>query len=134
MSTQTPVVLAWNLLRYSYGAVLLLAGLDKVFATNLIVDWAQYISSQAMSMLPSVSAFLFFIGVVEVVVAVLMLTKFQRLAGYLSVAWLLIISLNLVILGTLDIAIRDVLLAVGALVLVLLTDTARETSRPAHAA
>lgn len=107
-----------NLLRYSYGAVILLVGLDKLFGTDLIVSWPQYISPLALSLLPvSVSVFLIIVGIIEIAVAVLMLTKWPRLAAYLSAAWLVLIALNLLAGGYVDIAARDLLLAVGALAL-----------------
>ncbi len=122
MSPQKRVALSWNLLRYSYGAVILLAGLDKLLATNFIVDWQSYISPFVAGLLPvSTGVFLGAMGVIEIAVAILMLTKWPRIAGYLSVAWLLLISVNLVLMGHLDIAIRDILLAVGAFVLTELT-------------
>lgn len=126
MTTDSRVLFSWNTLRFSYGAVLLLAGLDKIFATNVIAAWSSYISPQVMNVLPSVGAFLFSMGVVEVAVGLMLLTKFQRVAAYLSIAWLLLISINLILLGMLDIAIRDILLAVGALVLAHLTVAVRE--------
>jgi hypothetical protein len=60
-------------------------------------------------------------GVVEIAVAVLLATKWPRIGGYLSIAWLVLIAINLLMLGYVDIAIRDVLLAVGALALAELT-------------
>lgn len=123
MNAQKKVLFAWNLLRYSYGLVVLLAGLDKVFGTNLIVNWPKYVSPLAESLLPfSVGTFLVIIGLVEVVVAILLLTKFQRLGAYLATGWLVLIAINLLLLGYVDIAIRDVLLAVGAFALATLTD------------
>lgn len=125
---------SWNILRYSYGVVLLLAGLDKVFATNIIVVWSEYISPFVLNLLPvSVPAFLIAIGLVEVVVVVMLLTKYPRIAGYLSIAWLLLISVNLVLGGYLDIAIRDILLAVGAYVMAELTIVVEAQSSPATA-
>jgi hypothetical protein len=116
------VVLAWNLLRYAYGAVLVLAGLDKLLGTNLIVYWPKYISPMVEGLLPvSTGVFLGAMGVVEIAVAVLLVTKWPRVGGYLSVAWLVLIAGNLLILGYVDIAVRDVLLAVGALALAELT-------------
>lgn len=109
------VVFAWNLMRYAYGAVLVLAGLDKILGTNLIVYWPKYISPFVAGLLPvSAHVFLIAMGVVEIAVAVMLVTKWPRLGGYLSVAWLVIIAVNLVMLGYIDIAVRDVLLAVGA--------------------
>jgi hypothetical protein len=122
MSPNNRVVLSWRLLRYSYGAVILLAGLDKLFATNLIAEWPTYISPFVSGLLPvSTGVFLATMGVIEIAVAILMLTSWPRIAGYLSVAWLLLISVNLLMLGYVDIAIRDILLAVGAVALAELT-------------
>ena len=126
MNLDSRVTLSWNLLRYSFGAVILLAGLDKVFGTNLITTWAMYISPTVLGLLPvSVSLFLIIIGVIEVVVAVMMLTRFTRLAAYLSVAWLLLISVNLFLGGYVDIAIRDILLAIAAYVMAELTSVVK---------
>lgn len=113
---------AWNMLRYAYGAVLLLAGLDKLLGTDLIVYWPKYISPLVGTHLPvSVGMFLGFMGVVEIAVAILLVTKWPRIGGYLSVVWLVIIAVNLLMLGYTDVAIRDVLLAVGAVALAELT-------------
>ncbi|MDB5259849.1 MAG: hypothetical protein JWN37_80 [Candidatus Nomurabacteria bacterium] len=127
MNGKKEVLFSWNLLKWAYGLVVLLAGLDKIFGTNLIVSWPKYVSPLAESMLPfSVGTFLVIIGIVEVVVALLILTKFQKIGAYLATAWLLIIAINLLMLGYIDIAIRDVLLAVGAVVLATLTDGLKE--------
>ena len=118
----TRALLSMNLLRYSYGIVLLVIGLDKIFGTEFIVHWPQYISSFALTLLPvPVSGFLVAIGVVEVVVAVMMLTKWPRIAAYLSIAWLVLIAINLLVAGYIDVAARDLLLAIGAFVLAELT-------------
>lgn len=105
----------WRLLRYSFGAVIFLAGLDKVLGTNFIVNWAGYVSQEAVAVIgrANVPEFLLFVGMIEVIVAVLMLTYWPRLAGYLAAVWLVIISLNLFMLGAVDIALCDLLLAVG---------------------
>jgi hypothetical protein len=112
----THVVRAWKLMRYSYGLVVLLAGLDKVLGTDLIVAWPKYISPFVGNMLPvSVHTFLVVIGIIEIIVAILIFTRWTVLASYISAAWLVLISINLLMIGGyLDIAIRDILLAVGA--------------------
>jgi hypothetical protein len=121
------VVFSWNLLRFAYGAVLLLAGLDKLIGTNLIVYWPKYISPLLASYLPvSTGVFLGAMGVVEIAVAILLVTKWPRIGGYLSVAWLVLIAVNLLMLGYVDIAVRDVLLAVGAAALAELTVAVEE--------
>lgn len=122
MNPDARIKLSWSLLRYAYGIVILLVGLDKIFGTDFIVQWPKYISPFALSILPvSVPAFLLVIGVIEVAVAVMMLTRFPRIAGYLSIAWLLIIAVNLLLGGFIDIAVRDILLAIGAYVSVQLS-------------
>jgi hypothetical protein len=127
MNSNARISFSWNLLRYAYGLVVLLAGLDKLLGTNIIVMWPKYISPFVAGLLPvSTGAFLAAMGVVEVVVAILLLTKWPRIGAYLTTVWLLIISVNLVLLGALDIAIRDILLAVGAVVLAQLTGAVEE--------
>lgn len=110
--------IAGTALKYSYGIVILLAGLDKMLGTNLIVSWPKYVSAFVEGMLPvSVGSFIVIIGIIEVAVALMMLTKYTRLAAYISIAWLLLISINLLMGGYVDVAIRDILLAVGAFAL-----------------
>lgn len=127
MTTNERVQFSFNLLRYTYGAVILLAGLDKLFGTDLIVSWAMYVSPFVEGLLPfSTGVFLIGMGIIEVAVAIMLLTKFTRIGAYLSAAWLLLISVDLVMLGFLDIAIRDIMLAVGAIVLAQLSQTVEE--------
>ncbi len=116
-------------MRFAYGIVLILVGLDK-FGTNLIAHWAGYISPPVMAVVQTlpggVAAFLAFMGVVEVVVGILFFTRrFTHIAGYLSVAWLVLISINLLMLDLRDIAARDLLLAVGAYAIAELTRAQR---------
>ena len=103
-------------LRLTYGLVPLLAGLDKFF--NLLADWPSYLSPRVASMLPvSVPTFMHVVGVVEMAVGLLVLTRFPRLGAYLAMGWLVLIAGNLLIAGHFDIAVRDVALAVGAFTL-----------------
>lgn len=132
MDALSRIQFSWSLLRYSYGAVILLAGLDKIFATDLIVNWAKYISPFVAGLLPiSIPAFLVIMGIIEVVVAIMLLTKWPRLSGYIVIAWLLLISVNLLIGGFVDVAIRDILLAIGAYVLTELTIAEEQLKRNA---
>lgn len=100
-------------LRWTYGLVPLLAGLDKFF--NLLADWSSYLSPAVASLLPvSSTTFLYFVGVVEMAVGVMVLTRWMKYGAYLAAAWLTAIAANLVVLGSLDIAVRDLAMAVGA--------------------
>jgi uncharacterized membrane protein YphA (DoxX/SURF4 family) len=114
---------ARSILTYAYGATLLLIGLDKVFQTNLIVDWQKYVGPLAQSMLPvDILTFTMILGIAEIVLgAVFLFTRFTRIAAYIMIAVLALIVVNLLSMGLYDIAARDVLIALGAFVLVLLS-------------
>jgi len=127
MTATTRITFSWNLLRYAYGAVIVLAGLDKLLGTDLIVAWPKYIAPFVAGLLPvSTGVFLGAMGVIEIVVGLMLLTKWPRLGAYLATAWLLLISVDLLMLSYRDIAIRDILLAVGAVVLAQLTSAVEE--------
>jgi uncharacterized membrane protein YphA (DoxX/SURF4 family) len=137
----TRVNQAWWVLRLTFGVIPIAAGLDKFF--NLLTHWEQYMSPLALRLLPiSASAFLHIVGIVEIAVGVLVLTRWTRIGAYAASAWLLLIALNLLIGGHyLDVAARDVALSVGAFALARLEEaraqapavTARGlTGTPAH--
>ena len=107
---------SWWALRLTFGVIPLVAGLDKF--TNLLTDWQQYLSPLAEKMLPvSGATFMMVVGVVEIAAGALVLVK-PRLGAYVVSAWLVLIALNLLTSGRfLDIAARDLALAVGAFVL-----------------
>lgn len=120
----------WNLLRYAYAIVLALVGFDKIFGTNLIVNWSQYLNPIVSNIIP-VGTFFIIVGIVEVAVAVLLVTRYTELGAYLSFVWLVLISLNLLSVGHVDVAARDLLLAVGALALAWLTSIVKSQASPA---
>jgi uncharacterized membrane protein YphA (DoxX/SURF4 family) len=100
-------------LRLAYGLVPLLAGLDKY--TNILADWQRYVSPIARSMVPmNVETFLHIIGIIEIVVGLAVLLGLTRLGALIVVVWLAGISLNLLLAGYFDIAVRDLVMAVGA--------------------
>lgn len=105
-------------LRLAYGLVPLLAGLDKY--TNILADWERYVSPPVASLLPvSVGTFLPIVGVVEVIVGLVVLFGLTRLGGLTAMLWLVAISLQLLLAGFIDIAVRDLVMAVGAYTLVM---------------
>jgi len=100
-------------LRLTYGLVPLLAGLDKY--AGILANWERYLSPTAASILPvTVATFLHIIGVVEIVVGLAVLFGWTRLGALIAMASLVAISLNLLVGGYLDIAVRDLVMAVGA--------------------
>ncbi len=113
---------AWWVLRIGLGLGPFLAGLDKYF--NLLTNWTGYISPLALKILPvSGQTFMHIVGVIEMIVALAILTKWTRLGAYVASAWLLGIAINLVSMGMLfDVAVRDVEMALAAFVLARMTE------------
>ena len=100
-------------LKVTYGLVPLLAGLDKFF--GVLADWEAYLAPSIAGILPfSPSTFMMIVGVIEMIVGLAILTKLTRLGAYVAMVWLVLIAGNLVLAGRLDIAVRDLAMAVGA--------------------
>ena len=125
---------AWWMLRVGFGVAPALAGLDKIFRTNLLADWVSYISPLAAAMLPiSGDAFMQIVGVIELAVGIAVLTVATRVGAYIASAWLVAIALNLVTTGQyFDIAVRDLLMAVAAYTLARLTEVRETAPAPAR--
>jgi uncharacterized membrane protein YphA (DoxX/SURF4 family) len=103
-------------LRLCYGVVPIVAGADKF--TNLLTDWSQYLPDAAADLLPvEPGLFMMLVGVIEIVAGLAVLTKLTRLGGLVVAAWLVLIAVNVAIAGYLDIAVRDLVMALGAYVL-----------------
>ena len=109
------------ILRAAYGTVPIVAGLDKF--TNLLTDWEKYLSPAATSMLPFGPTTLMHVaGVIEIAAGILVLTRWTGVAAYIVAGWLCAIAVNLVISGHyFDVAVRDLVMAVGAYALAVLT-------------
>ena len=124
---------AWWALRIGLGAGPFLAGLDKFF--NLLTDWGTYLSPAVARFLPvSGPAFMRSVGVIEMIVGLAILTRWTRIGAYVASAWLVAIALNLLTTGTfLDVAVRDLEIALGAFTLARLTawrEARKETRVP----
>ena len=120
-------------LRLAYGLVPIVAGLDKF--TNLLTHWTDYLSPLATRIFPiAPSTFMHFVGVIEIAAGILVLTRYTRYAAYLVSVWLLLIALNLLTTGHfLDVAVRDVVMAVGAYVLARLSEVKADSRQHAEA-
>ena len=63
------------------------------------------------------------VGVVEIIVGLLVITRWTRLGAYLASLWLLLIVINLLTTGHyFDIALRDIGLCLSAFALARLTE------------
>ncbi len=116
------VQLVKNILKYTFGLVPIVAGLDKF--TNILTDWSQYISEGFAGILPfEPSAFMMIVGVIEIVAGVLVLTK-TKIGAYVVSAWLVAIALTLIFSWTyVDVAVRDLVMAITALSLAKLSES-----------
>lgn len=120
---------AWWALRIGLGVGPFLAGLDKYF--NFLANWPGYLSPLALKTLPfSGSTFMHIVGVIEIIVGLAILTKWTRLGAYVASAWLVVIAINLAAAGMfLDIAVRDLEMALAAFVLARMTEVRNDALR-----
>ncbi|HEU4732689.1 MAG TPA: MauE/DoxX family redox-associated membrane protein [Kofleriaceae bacterium] len=124
----------WWTLRLTYGLVPIVAGLDKF--TNLLTDWTHYLSPLATRVVPvSAPTFMHAVGIIEIIAGVLVLhPRTARFGAYLVAAWLVAIAGNLVSMGTyLDVAVRDVVMGIGAFTLAKLTEIRARNDLPSGA-
>jgi len=107
----------WWSLKLALGAAPFLAGLDKFF--NVLTNWTDYLNPVALQIVPvSADVFMRGVGIIEMIVGLLILTRWTRLGAYLAACWLVAIAVNLASMEKFyDIAVRDVLLAVSAFAL-----------------
>jgi hypothetical protein len=90
-----------------------LAGLDKFF--NLLTNWEKYLPPVVVHLLPvSPATFMGIVGVIEMTAGLAVLTILTRLGSWIVMAWLVAIACTVVLAGYLDIAVRDLVMAVGA--------------------
>jgi len=104
----------FNLLKFTFVAVPIVAGLDKF--TNLLTNWEQYLNPAVAGMLPfSAATFMAIVGVIEIVAGIIVLRK-AAIGGLIVAAWLTLIALTLLLsLNYMDVAVRDLVMAIAAL-------------------
>jgi uncharacterized membrane protein YphA (DoxX/SURF4 family) len=122
VNTEKRLDSAWWALRIGLGVGPFLAGLDKFF--NVLTDWNMYLSPAVVDVLPvSGPAFMRIVGVIEMIVGVAILTRWTRIGAYVAAGWLVAIAANLVTTGMfLDVAVRDLEMAIAAYALARLTE------------
>lgn len=114
-----------TLLKYTFVVVPIAAGLDKFI--NLLVEWDQYLHPGLADSLPfSASAFMMVVGVVEIAAGIIVF-KWTKIGATIVSIWLALIALSLIISGQhLDVAVRDIVMAISAYVLAELTQDQSE--------
>ena len=111
-----PAYQAYQILHFAFTVAPILAGLDKFF--HLLCNWDQYLAPWAARLSPIGGHNLMLaVGVVEIIAGLLVAVK-PRWGAPVVAAWLFLIIVNLVSMGSyLDVALRDLGLALGALAL-----------------
>ena len=124
-TTKTAVERVIQILTLTYGIVPIVAGADKFM--HILVNWDQYLAPAIANILPfSAHTFMLIVGVIEIVAGILVLVK-PRIGSIVVCLWLLGIALNLLISGQyFDIAVRDIVMAIGAFCLFTLLNERKE--------
>jgi uncharacterized membrane protein YphA (DoxX/SURF4 family) len=114
-----------TLLKFTYGLVPIVAGADKF--TNLLTNWEQYLNPALKKLLPfDAHVFMVIVGVIEIIAGVIVLIK-PQIGAWIVSAWLLLIALTLIGSGSfLDVAVRDIVMAIGAYTLARLSSVNQE--------
>lgn len=119
-----------TLLKWTYGLAAIIAGADKFF--HFLTDWDKYLSPFVAQFLPTVHQGMMAIGVIEIAVGIIILSTYTRLGAYLVALWFFIIVGDLISMHAFyDIALRDIVLGVGALTLARLISLRKELLRTA---
>lgn len=114
METQLELVKkVQRLLKLTYGLIPIIAGADKF--TNLLTDWSQYLNPALKSILPlHVHTFMSIVGIIEIIAGIMVFLNPQK-GAYLVCIWLVAIAITLLTSGNyLDVAVRDLTMAIGA--------------------
>jgi hypothetical protein len=113
------------LLKWTYGLVPIAAGADKFL--NLLTDWTQYLPQIVTDIIPlTPQAFMSIVGVIEIAAGIIVLIK-PKIGSLVVGFWLLLIVINLLFTGQyFDIAVRDIVMAIGAFSLFMLLNDRKE--------
>ncbi len=112
-NAQQPLNQIFNLLKFTFVVVPIVAGADKF--TNLLTNWEQYINPSMAELIPfSGDTFMMIVGVIEIVAGIIVLKK-PEIGGYIVAAWLSLIALTLLAgFNFVDVAVRDLVMAISA--------------------
>jgi hypothetical protein len=107
---------AYQILHVGFTAAPVVAGIDKFL--HLLCNWDQYLAPWIAGLSPvGGHGLMLAAGVVEIAAGILVAVR-PRLGAPIVAAWLCLIIVNLLTMGSyLDVALRDLGLALGALAL-----------------
>jgi hypothetical protein len=110
---QTALSGVFNLLKFTFVIVPIVAGADKFM--DLLTNWDLYLNPGLAGIIPfSAHTFMMIVGVIEIVAGIIVLKK-PEIGGLIVAAWLALIALTLLAgLQFLDVAVRDLVMAIAA--------------------
>ncbi|MFA7327101.1 MAG: hypothetical protein WC121_10585 [Candidatus Kapaibacterium sp.] len=110
----------YTILKYVFVVVPIVAGLDKF--TNILTDWSQYVNPILAQTIPmNTDSFMMIVGVIEITAGLLVLLK-TRIGALVVSIWLALIALSLIAsFSFVDVAVRDLVMAISAYILYLLS-------------
>jgi uncharacterized membrane protein YphA (DoxX/SURF4 family) len=117
----------WWMLRIAFGLVPIVAGADKFF--NLLTNWEMYLHPLVPRLLHvQATTFMHLVGIIEIVAGLVVLSNLTRWGAYIVTFWLLGIALQLLArFAFLDVAVRDIMMSLGAFTLARLTEVRQES-------
>ncbi len=120
MTNESKIRNLQQILKYTFVVLPTVAGLDKFF--NLLVNWEMYAPGWIGNIIPP-ETLMIIVGIIEIIAGIIVLVK-TEIGAYIVCAWLALIALVLITGGTyLDIAVRDIVMAIAAFVLARMTST-----------
>lgn len=106
-------------LKLTFGLVPIVAGLDKF--TNLLTNWSDYLGTFKGSLPVEAMTFMKIVGIIEIVAGIIVLVR-PLFGAFIVMAWLIAIALELLVCTHFyDVAVRDLVMAIGAYTLAQLT-------------
>ena len=117
-----------SILRWTYGLVPIVAGVDKF--SDILTNWDKYLAPVVTDIIPlQPHTFMLIVGVIEIIAGIIVLAK-PKLGSLIVGLWLLGIVVNLLLTGQyFDIAVRDAVMAVGAFSLYMLLNGRKDVSK-----
>jgi len=108
-----------NILKWTYGLVPIVAGADKF--VHALTNWNKYLAPVVTDVLPlAPQTFMSIVGIIEIAAGIIVLAR-PRIGSLIVSVWLLAIAINLLMTGQyFDVAVRDVVMSIGAFCLYLL--------------
>lgn len=114
------------LLKWTFGIVPIVAGLDKALQLNILTEWSGYLAPfipEAVG-IPA-ETIMMIVGIIEVIAGIIVIAN-AAVGAYIVAIWLVLLAINLIIVGLYDIAVRDIVMAISAFSLGILSTTMKK--------